>query len=119
MLHEIKTEVSGGNVLLAGVFDGHAGPAASESVAKILPTLFREELLKSNGQGDSDAIRDALEQSWRTTCDMYKTLCDENGECVVDYDPVEGTLFAGTGSIDLIGEYVVYSYCYFRPPLGY
>ena len=50
---------------------------------------------------------------------MYKTLCDENGECVVDYDPVEGTLFAGTGSIDLIGEYVVYSYCYFRPPLGY
>jgi len=93
VLHEIKNDASGG-VLLAGVFDGHAGTAASESVSKVLPSLFREELLSSNGQGDS-VIRDALEQSWRTTCDLYRNGCDENG-------PVEGTLFTETGSIDLI-----------------
>ena len=94
------------DVLLAGVFDGHAGTAASESVSKILPSLFKEELLTSNGQ-DVSVIKDALEKSWRTTCDLYRTGCDENGECVVDYDPVEGTLFAETGSADLIGELLV------------
>lgn len=102
MLHEIKNDVLD-DVLLAGVFDGHAGTAASESVSKILPSLFKEELLTSNGQ-DVSVIKDALEKSWRTTCDLYRTGCDENGECVVDYDPVEGTLFAETGSADLIGE---------------
>ncbi len=101
MLHEVRNDVSG-DVLLAGVFDGHAGTAASETVSNILPILFREELT-SRGQGDS-VIRDALEQSWRRTCDLYRKGCDENGECVVDYDPVEGTLFAETGSVDLIGE---------------
>ena len=101
VLHEVRNDVSG-DVLLAGVFDGHAGTAASETVSKILPTLFREELI-SNRQGDS-VIRDALERSWRKTCDMYRKGCDDNGECVVDYDPVEGTLFAATCSVDVIGK---------------
>lgn len=72
-------------------------------MSKVLPSLFREELLISNGQSDS-VIRESLQQSWRRTCDLYRHGCDENGECVVDYDPVQGILFAETGSIDLIGE---------------
>lgn len=101
VLHEIKNDVSG-DVLLAGVFDGHAGTAASESVSKILPTLFNEELTSI---GESKAIiRDALERSWERTCNLYRNGCEENGECVVDYDPVEGILYAETGSADLVGE---------------
>ena len=30
--------------------------------------------------------------------------CDENGECIVDYDPREGVLFAETGSENLVGK---------------
>jgi len=110
VLHEIKNDVSG-DVILAGVFDGHAGTAASESVSKVLPSLFREELLTSNGQCDS-VMKESLQRSWRRTCDLYRNGCDENGECVVDYDPVEGTLYAETGSIDLIGECYLSDYLY-------
>ncbi|KAL7490513.1 hypothetical protein ACHAWT_000288 [Skeletonema menzelii] len=91
VLHEIRNDARG-DVLLAGVFDGHAGTAASESVSNVLPSLFGKELLSSNG------LREALEKSWRTTCDLYRNGCDENGECVVDYDPVEGIVLAETGS---------------------
>ncbi len=78
-------------------------------MSKILPSLFREELLTSNGRSDS-VMRDSLQQSWRRTCDLYRNGCDENGECVVDFDPVEGILFAETGSIDLIGECYLIDY---------
>lgn len=97
MLHEIRNDASG-DVLLAGVFDGHAGTAASESVSNVLPSLFGNELLSSN------VIREALEKSWKTTCDLYRNACDEDGECVVDYDPVEGIVLAETGSANPVGE---------------
>ena len=74
-------------------------------MSNVLPSLFREELLTSNGRSDS-VIRESLQQSWRRTCDLYKNGCDENGECVVDYDPLEGIIFAETGSIGLIGEFI-------------
>ena len=101
-----------GDVLIAGVFDGHAGSAASETVSRILPSLFTTELLASS---DSSYIRTALENSWQTTCDTYRNGCDENGECVVDYDPIEGILYAETGAEDVIGEpaalAVAFFYC--------
>jgi len=90
-----------GDVLLAGVFDGHAGTAASETVSRILPSLFTTELLAPSTEADGPTIRAALENSWETTCDTYRNGCDENGECVADYDPIEGILFAETGSKDL------------------
>lgn len=86
--------------MLAGVFDGHAGTAASKSASGIMPPLFTSELLTSS----EATIQEALENSWKTTCDTYRTGCDENGECVADYDPTEGILFAETGSIDLVGK---------------
>ena len=91
-----------GDILLAGVFDGHAGTAASKTCASILPPLFTTELMVSSG-----TIRDALENAWETTCNTYRGGCDENGECIVDYDPREGILFADTGSKDLVGESLV------------
>eukprot|EP00804_Cyclotella_cryptica_P003019 CCRYP_006010-RA/>CCRYP_006010-RA protein AED:0.28 eAED:0.28 QI:747/1/1/1/1/1/3/53/323 len=99
ILHEVRNR-GVGDVLLCGVFDGHGGTAASESVSKVLPPLFSEELEQSSAEGQ-DVIKLALEKSWETTCDTYRSLC-ENGECVVDYDPREGILFAETGSKDLI-----------------
>lgn len=98
-LHEIMNEQVG-DILLAGVFDGHAGTAASETVSRILPSLFTTELLSLSADGIS-SIRTALENSWEITCDTYRNGCDESGECVADYDPIEGILYAETGSRDL------------------
>lgn len=86
-----------GDVLLAGVFDGHAGTAASETASSILPPLFTQAL-------QSVSIREALERSWDITCDTYRNGCDENGECVADYDPIQGILYAETGSTDVFGK---------------
>lgn len=100
-MHEVSNREVG-DVLLCGVFDGHGGTAASESVSQILPPLFSEELELSSEEGKT-AIKTALEKSWDLTCTTYRNLC-EDGECVVDYDPMEGILFAETGSKDLIGK---------------
>ena len=104
MLHEIKNDTPDG-ILLAGVFDGHAGTAASESVSNILPFLFGNELSSStSGKEAGSNIRDALEASWRTTCNTYRNGCDENGEVVVDYDPIEGVIFEETRSASPVGK---------------
>ena len=102
VLHEIKNEKIG-DVLLAGVFDGHAGTAASETASGILPSLFTSQLLSSS----DITIQEALENSWDTTCDTYRNGCDENGECVANYDATEGILYAETGSADLVGKFIV------------
>jgi serine/threonine protein phosphatase PrpC len=62
VLHEIKNS-NVGDVLLCGVLDGHGGTAASDSVSKILPPLFSEELELSDVKGHK-AITEALEKSW-------------------------------------------------------
>lgn len=105
MLHEVKNNEVG-DVLLCGVLDGHGGTAASESVSKILPPLFSEELELSSDEDTSNVIATSLEKSWDLTCTTYRSLC-ENGECVVDYDQREGILYAETGSKDLIGERIL------------
>ena len=106
MLHEIKNEQIG-DILLAGVFDGHAGTAASKTCAGILPSLFTTELLVAK-DSTTMTIRDALENAWETTCNTYRNGCDANGECVADYDPTEGILFADTGSTDLVGKFQIH-----------
>lgn len=109
VLHEIKNEQIG-DVLLAGVFDGHAGTAASKTCAGILPSLFTTELLMAK-EDSTTTIRDALENAWETTCNTYRNGCDANGECVADYDPTEGILFADTGSTDLVGKFKFTTFC--------
>lgn len=110
MLHEIKNDTPDG-ILLAGVFDGHAGTAASESVSNILPFFFGEELSSSTSDEEAGStIRDALEASWRTTCNTYRNGCDENGEVVVDYDPIEGVIFEETRSASPVGKSFIIHY---------
>lgn len=100
MLHEIRNEKKGETVLLAGVFDGHGGTAASETVSFVLPPFFASELLAT----PEATIKDALEKSWDITCETYRNGCDENGECSARYDALEGILYAETGSKDLFGK---------------
>ena len=108
VLHEIKNDQIG-DVLLAGVFDGHAGTAASKTARSLLPSLFTSELLTAQSGAGESVIREALEKAWETTCDTYRSGCDEMGECVAGYDPREGILFAETGSTDLVGKYRIRS----------
>ena len=121
MLHEIKNEQIG-DVLLDGVFDGHAGTAASKTCAGILPSLFTTELLMAK-EDSTTTIRDALENAWETTCNTYRNGCDANGECVADYDPTEGILFADTGSTDLVGKFKFTTFLWYafspQPPPEY
>ncbi|KAL7547760.1 hypothetical protein ACHAWF_011038 [Thalassiosira exigua] len=95
VLHEIKNEEMG-DILLAGVFDGHAGTAASKTAESILPSLFTAELL-----ADGSSIEKSIGRSWENTCTTYRSGCDDNGECVAYYDPREGIIFAETGSNDI------------------
>lgn len=106
-LHEIKNDKLG-DILLAGVFDGHAGTAASETCSGLLPTLFTTELMAvcDSAMDDATKIQQALEDAWEVTCDTYRNGCDENGECVADYDPAEGILYAATGSTTWVGKFL-------------
>lgn len=92
-MHEIHEEQ---DILLAGVFDGHGGTAASAAACEMVPYLMSETLRQE------DNVRHALEKAWETTCETYRNGCLNGEECLADYDPVEGTLKANTGSLDLV-----------------
>lgn len=94
MLHDIQ---SVGDVLVAGVFDGHGGSAASTTAARLMPNLMTEELL-----GGQVTPRQALELAWETTCDTYRGGCDTMGNCLAEYDAVEGILLANTAAADIV-----------------
>lgn len=96
MLHEIL-DSSGRSVLVAGVFDGHAGTAASEKSSAELPGLVTDELFRNQNVD----VRNVLENAWATICQDYQNACESDGECVAIYDEREGTLDANTGAIDL------------------
>lgn len=110
VLHEVH---DGQNAaLLAGVFDGHGGDAASTTLSQLLPSLFSVELANvlkkdssnsaNNGKAKSSDLREAIMSAYEITCNTYRSGCDENGECVADYDPREGIVLAGTGATDLV-----------------
>lgn len=97
ILHEIH-DSKDRSVLMAGVMDGHGGCAASLMVSEELPGLLSKELVIKDR---SRSVSEALEDSWSTVCARYQQQCTEEGECIAEYDPVEGTLQADTGSKDL------------------
>jgi len=94
VLHDIHLAK---DVLLAGVFDGHGGNAASKTASQLMPGLFTEELRRG-----TLTTRQALERAWEITCSTYRDGCEELGECLAEYDPKEGILLASTGAKDLI-----------------
>eukprot|EP00532_Pseudo-nitzschia_australis_P005703 CAMPEP_0168166416 /NCGR_PEP_ID=MMETSP0139_2-20121125/2014_1 /TAXON_ID=44445 /ORGANISM="Pseudo-nitzschia australis, Strain 10249 10 AB" /LENGTH=881 /DNA_ID=CAMNT_0008083609 /DNA_START=52 /DNA_END=2697 /DNA_ORIENTATION=- len=94
VLHEIH-DAKDRSVLVAGVMDGHGGCAASQIVSEDLPGLFSEELVI---RGRSQSVCDVMEDSWNNICEKYQEQCTAEGECIADYDPIEGILKAETGS---------------------
>jgi serine/threonine protein phosphatase PrpC len=93
----VLQEINNGAVLLAGVMDGHLGPAASHLVREELPEKLSHELLST----DKDGLQSALERSWNQTCEAYWASCEAD-ECSADYDPREGILNANTASDDAV-----------------
>ena len=83
------------SVLVAGIFDGHGGDAASKTALQILPSFLSTQL-------KTGELSQAVQSAWEMTCDTYKEGCSIYGECVADYDQREGILMAGTGSKDLV-----------------
>ena len=84
------------SVLVAGVFDGHGGDAASKTASQLFPNFLSLQLESSKN------LSQALSSAWELTCDTYQEGCSIHGECVAEYDPREGVLLAGTGSKDLV-----------------
>lgn len=98
VLHEIH-DTRDRSVLLAGVFDGHGGTAASTMAAETLPSLVSQELLFNTS---IPSVEDVLVSAWETVGEAYRLTCSDSDTCSADYDPKEGTLNANTGSEDLI-----------------
>lgn len=99
--------------VLAGIFDGHLGNAASSFVRDELPTIFHIEILdyyqNNMKEKDMDATNtiplfQIIENSWDKVCTLYRDSCSIEGmkECVAEYDPIEGILMANTGSQDAV-----------------
>lgn len=97
VLHETQVISTGSNVLIAGVFDGHGGTAASKSASQLLPSLLQVS-------EDTSSLQGALDEAWKTTCDTYRNGCNEDSglSCIADYDPKEGILVAETGGGELV-----------------
>ena len=100
VLHE-KLDTTRRSVVVAGVFDGHGGTAASMLAAKEMPELVSDELFRNKNV----PVEKALDLAWSTIAQDYQQACDENANadtCVANYDAREGTLDANTGANDLI-----------------
>jgi serine/threonine protein phosphatase PrpC len=106
--HLVLQEIQDGKnaALLAGVFDGHGGNAASKSLAQLLPSLFSVELagILTDGKdkATSEDLRNAMESAYDIACRTYRDGCDELETCVADYDPREGIILAAMGANDVI-----------------
>ena len=104
----VLEEIADGNnaALLAGVFDGHGGNAASTSLAQLLPSLFSVELAGILTDGKEKAasadLHKAMESAYDMACRTYRDGCDELDTCIADYDPREGIILAAMGAKDVI-----------------
>lgn len=86
------------SVLVAGVFDGHGGTAASNLAFEEMPELVSEELFRSKNA----PVGKVLEKSWDKISQDYQQACESDAPCIADYDAMEGTLDANTGANDLV-----------------
>jgi serine/threonine protein phosphatase PrpC len=120
VLHEVYG-TNDKSYIMAGVFDGHLGAAASTFVQTQLPTTFSDESLllmnrnnmKSTSEQDNTTpqIATVLEKAWDIVCTSYRESClvdfDNGGgggsnDCAAEYDPKEGILQANIGSKDAV-----------------
>eukprot|EP00540_Astrosyne_radiata_P006569 CAMPEP_0116832662 /NCGR_PEP_ID=MMETSP0418-20121206/6014_1 /TAXON_ID=1158023 /ORGANISM="Astrosyne radiata, Strain 13vi08-1A" /LENGTH=864 /DNA_ID=CAMNT_0004462043 /DNA_START=501 /DNA_END=3095 /DNA_ORIENTATION=- len=87
------------DVIVAGVFDGHGGTAASKMASRAMPGLVAD-----NWKSNQNTPRQALELAWAETCRSYRNSCEaeEDEDCMAEYDPVEGIIQARTGSAEVV-----------------
>ena len=122
ILHEVL-DTKDKSVILAGVFDGHLGSAASDFCRDDLPVAFAAALNvgtsddmdninnninedeKNNSDNENNAaftpstVQSFLELAWNECCESYRSMCAiTDAECIAEYDPKEGILQAKTGS---------------------
>mmetsp|Transcript_18331 Transcript_18331/g.27228 ORF Transcript_18331/g.27228 Transcript_18331/m.27228 type:complete len:998 (-) Transcript_18331:677-3670(-) len=107
VLHEFRPPQNDAyHLLLAGVFDGHGGDAASATLSKFLPDRFANSLFSDDRETQDFSgqhLANSIEEAWESICDSYRSGCDGDGEsCAADYDAIEGIIKAGTGSKDLV-----------------
>jgi serine/threonine protein phosphatase PrpC/serine/threonine protein kinase len=97
ILHEISN-AKGRSVLLAGVFDGHCGNAASSFLQSEFPPTFSRNLDRKV------PIQSLLDRAWTECCEAYRESCVLTAdECVSEYDEKEGILQAYTASKGFVG----------------
>ena len=48
------------------------------------------------------SVAESLSEAWNVVCRSYQQQCADDQQCAADYDPLEGTLDAYTGSDDLV-----------------
>jgi serine/threonine protein phosphatase PrpC len=82
---------------MLGVMDGHGGTAASKKVSVELPVELTTQIVVNRRPLES-----SLKDAWETVCRSYQLACQEEDECIAEYDTREGTLAANTGSKELI-----------------
>ncbi|KAL7430181.1 hypothetical protein ACHAXM_002042, partial [Skeletonema potamos] len=80
--------------LLAGVFDGHGGDAASKSLAQLLPSLFSVELAAS------EDLRSAIESAYDIACQTYRNGCGAS-DVIAGSTATVAVLFSEGGADEL------------------
>lgn len=116
ILHEVM-DTKDKSVILAGVFDGHLGSAASDFCRDDLPVAFAAAMnvgtsdemdngIANSSENESSTttfspstVQSFLELAWNECCESYRSMCAiTDAECIAEYDPKEGILQAKTGS---------------------
>ena len=112
ILHEVL-DTKDKSVILAGVFDGHLGSAASDFCRNDLPVAFAaamnvgisDDIDNKNSDNENDTVfspstvQSFLELAWNECSESYRSMCAiTDAECIAEYDPKEGILQAKTGS---------------------
>jgi len=100
VLHQVRNGEDD-SLILAGVFDGHGGNAASRAAEETFPVFLATSLGEQTGTTDFE-LEVVLKEAWADTCTTYRNGCSENEECVAEYDEREGIIMAQIGSRDLV-----------------
>lgn len=82
----------------------HNSPFLVVRLCPVLPKMVSTELAINELAINKDAtLKLALDTSWDLVCDSYRNGCLDDGDgCVATYNVSEGTINAGTSSVDLV-----------------
>lgn len=96
----VLTEISDRSIILAAVFDGHLGNAASAFLRDELPDYMAE--MFNSPEENNIAVERLAERAWNECCESYRVSCSSGEDCTAVYNEIEGTLMAYTGGKDAV-----------------